>query len=101
MFAASRAARCSLQAGIPYLKGDRIMASYSAATTAMQQQDVEGALGVRRERIRMLSDRLLFTRDGGKRDSLREQLHAEICQARMLGAARPPLVLPDAHHLGA
>ena len=44
----------------------------------------EGVLDGCRERIRVLSDRLLFTRHGALRDSLRKQLAVEIRAARRL-----------------
>ena len=45
-------------------------------------------LGVDRQRIRRLSDRLLFIRDQTRRDDLREHLRSEIHEARRLRSAR-------------
>jgi hypothetical protein len=42
----------------------------------------ETTADARRQRIRELTDRLLFTRDEAKRDVLRRQLQEEIRQAR-------------------
>jgi hypothetical protein len=42
----------------------------------------ETTADARRQRIRELTDRLLFTRDDAKRDLLRRQLEQEIRQAR-------------------
>jgi hypothetical protein len=44
-------------------------------------------LGPDRERIRRLSDRLLFMRDQSRRDDLREHLRSEILEARRLRTA--------------
>ena len=44
----------------------------------------DGVLDVHRERIRILSERLLFVRHGASRDALREQLETEIRAARRL-----------------
>jgi hypothetical protein len=44
--------------------------------------------GADRERIRMLSDRLLFMRDETTRDNLREHLRSEIFEARRQRTAR-------------
>jgi len=41
-------------------------------------------LSADRERIRMLSDRLLFMRDQTRRDDLREHLRSEIHEARKI-----------------
>jgi hypothetical protein len=49
-------------------------------------------LGVDRQRIRMLSDRLLFIRDQTRRDDLREHLRSEILEARKLRTGRPRTV---------
>ena len=49
------------------------------------------ALGTDRKRIRMLSDRLLFSRDQTSREDLREHLRSEIDQARKLRRDRRPL----------
>jgi hypothetical protein len=53
----------------------------------------EHVLGAERERIRMLSDRLLFMRDQTRRDDLREHLRSEIREARKTRTTRPR-VLP-------
>jgi hypothetical protein len=49
----------------------------------------EAPLGADRQRIRMLSDRLLFMRDQTRRDDLREHLRSEIHEARKLRQGRP------------
>jgi hypothetical protein len=49
----------------------------------------EDLLGADRKRIRMLSDRLLFSRDQTRRDDLREHLRSEILEARKLRTLRP------------
>ena len=46
-------------------------------------------LGAERERIRMLSDRLLFARDQDRRNDLREHLRSEISEVRKNRTARP------------
>jgi hypothetical protein len=52
----------------------------------------EDALSADRQRIRMLSDRLLFIRDQTRRDDLREHLRSEIHEARKLRTIRPGAV---------
>ena len=47
----------------------------------------DDVLGADRERIRRLSDRLLFIRDQSRRDDLREHLRSEILEARRLRTA--------------
>src|SRR5882672_5632296 len=53
-----------------------------------------GVLEVRRERIRRLSDRLLFTPDHESRDSLRLHLQVEIREARIIRQAHEPGLCP-------
>ena len=52
----------------------------------------DDVLGADRERIRMLSDRMLFMRDQASRDDLREHLRSEIHEARKLRMHRSTLV---------
>lgn len=52
----------------------------------------DDVLGPDRERIRMLSDRMLFMRDQVRRDDLREHLRSEIHEARKLRMHCSPLV---------
>jgi len=53
-----------------------------------------GTLEMRRERIRRLSDRLLFTRDPATRDSLLVRLHVEILGARRIRSAHEATLRP-------